>query len=181
MSYKFEQAPGVADGQGCLVCCSPWGHKESDMTEQLNWTELKSESVFVTHSSHHWRRKWQFTPVFLPGKSTGEKSLVGYSPWYRKESDNNLACTQCISLWSSLFSSFYFDHSWILTTLSSPPVIWEPTDSTSSSTPHHDFSQGYHLCGDRWSSHSFRVLKPGCTSQWLDKFKKKTKNSAEGN
>ena len=33
---EFEQAPGVGDGQGGLVCCSPWGHKESDMTEQLN-------------------------------------------------------------------------------------------------------------------------------------------------
>ena len=30
---EFEQAPGVGDGQGGLVCCSPWGHKESDMTE----------------------------------------------------------------------------------------------------------------------------------------------------
>ena len=29
----FEQAPGVGDGQGGLACCSPWGHKESDMTE----------------------------------------------------------------------------------------------------------------------------------------------------
>ena len=34
--HEFEQAPGVDDGQGSLVCCSPWGHKESDMTEQLN-------------------------------------------------------------------------------------------------------------------------------------------------
>ena len=37
---EFEQTPGVGDGQGGLVCCSPRGHKESDMTEQLNWTEL---------------------------------------------------------------------------------------------------------------------------------------------
>ena len=37
--YEFEQAPGVGDGQGRLACCSPWGHKESDTTEQLNWTE----------------------------------------------------------------------------------------------------------------------------------------------
>ena len=36
---EFEQAPGVGDGQGSLVCCSPWDSKESDMTEQLNWTE----------------------------------------------------------------------------------------------------------------------------------------------
>ena len=33
---EFEQAPGVGDGQGSLVCCSPWGCKELDMTEQLN-------------------------------------------------------------------------------------------------------------------------------------------------
>ena len=38
--HEFEQAPGVGDGQGSLVCCSPWGHKELDMTEWLNWTKL---------------------------------------------------------------------------------------------------------------------------------------------
>ena len=40
---EFEQAPGVGDEQGSLVWCSPWGCKESDMTEQLNWTELNSD------------------------------------------------------------------------------------------------------------------------------------------
>ena len=34
--HEFEQAPGVGDGRGSLVCCSPRGHKESDMTVQLN-------------------------------------------------------------------------------------------------------------------------------------------------
>ena len=34
-----------------------------------------------------WRRKWHPTPVFLPGKSHGRRSLVGYSPWGHKESD----------------------------------------------------------------------------------------------
>ena len=37
--YEFEQThvtQGVGDGQGGLKCCSPWGHKELDMTEQLN-------------------------------------------------------------------------------------------------------------------------------------------------
>ena len=34
-----------------------------------------------------WRRKWQLTPVLLPGKFHGLRSLVGYSPWGRKESD----------------------------------------------------------------------------------------------
>ena len=41
--HEFEQAPGVADGQGSLASCSPWGRKELDMTEQLNWTELKAQ------------------------------------------------------------------------------------------------------------------------------------------
>ena len=36
----FEWTPGVGDGQGGLVCCSSWGHKESNTTERLNWTEL---------------------------------------------------------------------------------------------------------------------------------------------
>ena len=35
--HEFEQVPGVGDGQGSLVCCSPWGHKESDTSEGLNW------------------------------------------------------------------------------------------------------------------------------------------------
>ena len=38
--YEFQQALGVAEGQGSLVCCSPWGCEESDMTERLNWVEL---------------------------------------------------------------------------------------------------------------------------------------------
>ena len=36
MGHESEQAPGVGDEQDCLACCSPWGRKESDMTEQLN-------------------------------------------------------------------------------------------------------------------------------------------------
>ena len=34
-----------------------------------------------------WRREWQPTPVFLPGELHGQRSLAGYSPWGRKESD----------------------------------------------------------------------------------------------
>ena len=35
--HEFEQVSGAGDGQGSLACCSPWGRKESDTTEQLNW------------------------------------------------------------------------------------------------------------------------------------------------
>ena len=37
--HKFEQGPGVGDGQGILARCSPWGHNESDTTKPLNWND----------------------------------------------------------------------------------------------------------------------------------------------
>ena len=43
--HEFEQAPGAGDGQGSLACCSPWGCKELDMTEQLNVYVLNSEHI----------------------------------------------------------------------------------------------------------------------------------------
>ena len=38
--HEFEQTPGDSEGQGSLACCSPWGHKKSDVTEQLNNNEI---------------------------------------------------------------------------------------------------------------------------------------------
>ena len=55
-----------------------------------------------------WRRKWQPTPVFLPGESHGRRSLVGYSPRGRKESDT----TERLH--------FHFHFSWSVTPLSAP-------------------------------------------------------------
>ena len=46
-----------------------------------------SVTSFSLFTFMHWRRKWQSTPAFLPGKSHGGRSLIGYSPWGRKESD----------------------------------------------------------------------------------------------
>ena len=43
--HEFEETLGVGDGQGGLVCCSPCGCKESDTTEQLNWTEINSSLI----------------------------------------------------------------------------------------------------------------------------------------
>ena len=42
--HEFDQTPGAGDGQGSLVCCSPWGRQESDTTEWLNWSELYSST-----------------------------------------------------------------------------------------------------------------------------------------
>ena len=43
--HEFEQAPGVGDGQGSLACCSPWGQKELETTEQ---TELNYDCVSIS-------------------------------------------------------------------------------------------------------------------------------------
>ena len=45
--HDFEQALGVGDGQESLVCCSPWGPKESAMTEWPNWNEARVAGVYV--------------------------------------------------------------------------------------------------------------------------------------
>ena len=52
--HEFEQTLGVGDGQRGLACCDSWGHKESDTTEWLNWTELNfyvcnAYSSFITY------------------------------------------------------------------------------------------------------------------------------------
>ena len=52
--HGFGWTPGVGDGQGGLACCSSWGHKESDTTKRLNWTETKTivqfrENWYIHH------------------------------------------------------------------------------------------------------------------------------------
>ena len=56
--HEFGQALGVGDGQGSWARCSPWGRKESDMTERVNWTELDCSLPGSC--------PWNF-----PGKNTG--------------------------------------------------------------------------------------------------------------
>ena len=107
--------PGESHGQRSLAGCSPWGHTESDTTEGtehkmptvtdgrfrsvqlLRWCSGKEPGCQCRRHRRHgfnpwvrkisWRRKWQPTPVFLPGKSHRQRSLVGYSPWGHTESD----------------------------------------------------------------------------------------------
>ena len=66
--HEFEQALGVGDRQGSLVCCSTWGHKESDTTERLNWLTvrvvymLKDVAEFLLTPGHiiSWSKKLKF-------------------------------------------------------------------------------------------------------------------------
>ena len=46
--HEFEQTLGIGNGQGGLTCCSPWGHKELDTIEQLNWTDWIADSLHCT-------------------------------------------------------------------------------------------------------------------------------------
>ena len=66
---ESEWTPGVGDGQGGLVCCNSWGHKQSDTTERLNWTELNSPLLtFVYCSSTNLKHNpfgTHFTSMFL--------------------------------------------------------------------------------------------------------------------
>ena len=50
--HEFEWTWGVGDGQGGLACCNSWGHKESDTTERLNWTELMRNKVLAMFTGH---------------------------------------------------------------------------------------------------------------------------------
>ena len=56
--HEFEQTPRDGEGQGSLVCCSPWGHKESDVNERLNNNQYASFSLSLKTLSqalpHFW-------------------------------------------------------------------------------------------------------------------------------
>ena len=57
---EFEQALGDGEGQRSLAGCSPWGHKESDMTEQLNSKDMTTHSRILA-----WRIPWTEEPPRL--------------------------------------------------------------------------------------------------------------------
>ena len=79
----------MAPHSSTLAWKIPWTEKPGGLQsmgslESGTAERLLSLSLFIFM---HWRRKWQPTPVFLPGESHGRGSLVGCSPWGREESD----------------------------------------------------------------------------------------------
>ena len=58
--HALEQALGGSEGQGSLACCSPWGRKELDMTERLNWTDSKCyhDSYFMNEKKYSSNQKY---------------------------------------------------------------------------------------------------------------------------
>ena len=78
----------MAPHSSTLAWKIPWteepGRLQSMGSQRVGHCWATSLSLFTCM---HWRRKWQPTPVFLPGESHGRRSLVGCSPWGLKESD----------------------------------------------------------------------------------------------
>ena len=89
--YEFEQALGVGQGQGSLVCCSPLGRTESEMTEWLNWIDINYILIKLGVAKdqmireHHWLNGHKFEQTL--GDSGGQQSLVCCSPWSQKALD----------------------------------------------------------------------------------------------
>ena len=86
--HEFEQAPGVGDGLGSLVCCSPWGCKKSDITvAKLNWKEINLEysleglmlKLKLQYFGHSW---WRACFCFWERlRARGEWGSRGWDGW----------------------------------------------------------------------------------------------------
>ena len=83
-----ECLKAVAPHSSTVAWKIPWMEEPSGLQSmgllrvRQDWATSLSFSTLI-----HWRRKWQPTPVFLPGESHGRRSLVGCSPWGHTESD----------------------------------------------------------------------------------------------
>ena len=87
-----EGVPGLYLGpqiQGYRLWSTSWLPRGKESTCQCRRCKRRGFSPWVEKIP--WRRTWQPTPVFLPGEFHGQRSLTGYSPWGRKESDT----TEC--------------------------------------------------------------------------------------
>ena len=81
---ESEWTPGVGDGQGGLACCDLWGHKESDTTERLNWTELsdwtQAQAWYARHYIWHWKNNGEKTHTRIHTHTHTHRMQV--SVWY---------------------------------------------------------------------------------------------------
>ena len=88
--HESEWTPGVGDGQGGLACCNSWGHKESDSTEQLNWTELywtlqnggkKGIRFLFTRSSFRGNKKYHSRGGRVVSVKVSHSALLDTALW----------------------------------------------------------------------------------------------------
>ena len=83
--FHLRSVPGDIP---CLLANSAYGHRRwlSDKESTHQCRRLRRRGFDLWVRKIPWRRKWHPTLVFLPGESHGQRSLVGYSPWSRKQS-----------------------------------------------------------------------------------------------
>ena len=94
--HGFGWTPGVGDGQGGLVCCDTWGHKESDMTERLNWTPKSELSL---------RALWSIYNLKL--FTSGHAKLFGCAPVWKAFNLLQVICN-CLCPLSAICICFFF-------------------------------------------------------------------------
>ena len=80
--HEFEQTPGDGQRQRSQVFWSPWGSQTvgHNLATEQQQQQNRGCGFDPWVPKISWRRIWQLTPIFLPGKSHGQRSLVGYSP-----------------------------------------------------------------------------------------------------
>ena len=76
--HEFEQASGVGEGQGSLAFCSPWGHKGSNMTEQLNWYMVKKQFSLLMNMSSKFISKISTNQIY----HSQESLMPGMQRWF---------------------------------------------------------------------------------------------------
>ena len=81
--HVFEVALGVGDGQGGLACCSPWGCKDLDTTERMNWLTVLIHDPCI---QKHWMEGWHPIPQVVRGSAVFDKcrwfvSVCDLSSW----------------------------------------------------------------------------------------------------
>ena len=77
--YEFEQVPEDGEGQGSLACCSPWGGKESDMTE---WPDNQHMYVYIYTHTHIYK----YIAIYKPPSKHKLKIYNRYTHTQRKKS-----------------------------------------------------------------------------------------------
>ena len=92
MPFVLIRGSVSAEVTEVLVVDINWGRETATINSPQNeYSQVKQPQLctysFKIYFMVHWRRQWQPTPVFLPGKSHGWRSLVGCSPWGCEESD----------------------------------------------------------------------------------------------
>ena len=94
----------------------------NSISDLFKWGESNTYQLAKSFTFMHWRRKWQPTPVFLPGESHGQSSLVGCRLWGHTESGHDwsdLAAAAAASSWNSQNKKHFLNPSVIYFQLSS--------------------------------------------------------------